>query len=294
MKINKEKKNKKCRGNGRIPKGSCSSQSCQRPDEDALALSDELDVDVASEFPGLKVEDSNVQTREEEEVVEYEPETFGKAADPVRSYLNEMKSFPLLSREGEVEIAKRIESGQQEVLSVVLNCPLAIKEVIDLGNALHAGKTTIKEVTNEIDNEETSIEVEKIQKKKVLNLINKIQRGEERIRILRGELRLRNKEVPKKRIQEKILKKRTKIFDSFKRINLREKQINRIVQNVETVGHSDGEGYNGDRKIREGGYETEGFRRDEQDRPDCQKEGRQNGVGMWPFFGSDQRGGEGD
>ena len=216
----------------RIPKKHYRSQFCQRPDEDALALSDEVDVDMASEFPGLKVGDSNVQTREEEEVVEYEPETFRKAADPIRSYLNEMKSFPLLSREGEVEIAKRIESGQQEVLSVVLNCPLAIKEVIDLGNALHAGKTTIKEVTNEIDNEETSIEEEKIQKKKVLNLINKIQRGEERIRILRGELRLRNKEVPKKRIQEKILKKRTKIFDSFKRINLREKQINRIVQTL--------------------------------------------------------------
>jgi len=131
-----------------------------------------------------------------------------------------------------MEIAKRIESGQQEVLSVVFSCPVAIKEVINLGNDLHAGKTTIKEVTHGTDDEETSVEREQIQKKKVLNLIDKIQRGEERIRILRGELRLRNKKIPKKRIQETILKKRTKIFDSFKRINLRGKQINGIVQTL--------------------------------------------------------------
>jgi len=232
VKINKRKKNNKREGRGRIPKGFCSSESCQRRDEDALILSNELDVDMASEFPGLKVGDGNVQAREEEEVVEYEPETFGKAADPVRIYLKEIGSFPLLTREGEVEIAKRIESGQREVLSVVFNCPIAIKEVINLGNALHAGKTTIKEVTNEIDDQETSVEAEQIRKKKILNLISKIQRGEERIRILRRELGIRNKEIRKKRIQERILKKRTKIFDAFRRIDLRKTQINEVVQKL--------------------------------------------------------------
>ena len=131
-----------------------------------------------------------------------------------------------------MEIAKRIESGKRDVLSVVLNCPIAVREVISLGGALRAGKTEIKEVTNEIDDEETNVEEEQIQKKKVLNLINKIQRGEERIRILQGGLRSRNKEVLKKKIQEQIWKKQTKIFDTFKRINLREKQINRIVQKL--------------------------------------------------------------
>jgi len=212
----------------RVPKTSYRSERS----EDALILSDELDIHVASEFPGLNVENENVLVREEEEVVEHELGTFGKAADPVYIYLKEMGSLSLLTREGEVQIAKRIESGHREVLSIVLNCPAAIKEVVNLGNALRAGKTTIKEVTNEIDDEETSVEEEQIQKKKVLNLIKKIQRGEERIRFLRGELRLRNKEVPKKRIHEKILKKRTKIFDAFKRINLGEKQINRIVQKL--------------------------------------------------------------
>ena len=216
----------------RVSTRSNGSESRQERDDDALILSDELDIDLVSEFPGLKVENENVPVREEDEVAEYKLEPFGKVADPVYIYLKEMGSFSLLTREGEVEIAKRIENGQLEVLSVVFDCPIAIKEVINLGNALHAGKTTIQEVTNEIDDEETSGEEEQIQKKRVLNLIKKIQRGEERIRFLRGELRLGTKEVLKKRIHEKILKKRTKIFDAFKRINLGEKQINRIVQEL--------------------------------------------------------------
>ena len=232
MEGNRKKRNKEKRLKERVPKRSYRSESRQGRDEDALILSDELDVDVASEFPGLKVGDENVQAREEEGVVEHELETLVRVADPVGIYLKEMGSFPLLTREGEVEIAKRIKRGEQEVLSVVINCPVAIREVINLGIALRAGRVEIREVTNEIDDDGATVEEERVQKKRVLSLINKLQRGEERIRILRGELRLKNKEVPKKRIQEKILKKRTKIFDAFKRINLREKQINRILQKL--------------------------------------------------------------
>ena len=120
MERNRRNRNKKTSLRERVPKGSYRSSSRQGRDEDALVLSDELDVDVASEFPGLKVENENVQTREEEEVVEHEPETFGRAKDPVLIYLKEMGSLPLLTREGEVEIAKRIEREQWDVLSVVL------------------------------------------------------------------------------------------------------------------------------------------------------------------------------
>ena len=212
----------------RVPKRS------YRPEqsEDALIISDELGLDVASEFPGLKVGDENVLVREEEEVVEYRLEPFRKAADPVGIYLKEMGSFPLLTREGEVEIAKRIESGQQEVLSVVINCPIAVREVSSLGGALRAGKTGIKEVTNEIDDEETNVEEEQIQKKRVLNLTNKIRKKEASIRLLQGKLRCRKKGPSEKKIQEQIRKKKAKIFDAFKQLNLREKQISQIVQKL--------------------------------------------------------------
>jgi len=228
VKRNRKNRNKEKSLKERVPKRFYRSE--QR--DNALILSDELDLDLVSEFPGLKVEDGNVQAREEDEVVEYKPETFGKAADPVRIYLKEMGSFPLLTREGEVEIAKRIETGQREVLSVVLNCPIAIKGVINLGNTLHDGKTTIKEVTHEIDDEEMSVKEEQFQKKRVLNLINNIRKKEVSIRLLQGKLRCRKKGSSKKKIQEQIWKKKAKIFDAFKQLNLKEKQISRIVQKL--------------------------------------------------------------
>ena len=117
---------------------------------------DEMDIDVVDDLQGLKVEEEKILEKEEEEGDEFEVETFGKATDPVRMYLREMGSVSLLTREGEVEIAKRIESGKKEVLSIVLNCPMAVKEVIHLGKAINAGKVEIREVTNEIDEEETS------------------------------------------------------------------------------------------------------------------------------------------
>jgi RNA polymerase primary sigma factor len=229
---NRRNRNKEKSLKERVPKRSYRSESRQGRDEDALVLSDELDVDVASEFPGLKVGDENVQAREEEEIVASELETFGKAADPVGIYLKELGSFPLLTREGEVEIAKRIESGQQAVLSVVMNCPIAVREVIRLGGALRAGKTEIKEVTNEIDDEETNGEEKQIQKKRVLNLINRIWKKEASIRPLQKKLWCRKKGLSKKKIQGQIWKRKAKIFDAFIQLNLREKQIGRIVQKL--------------------------------------------------------------
>jgi RNA polymerase primary sigma factor len=212
---------------GRVLKGSYGFEQI----EDTLLTSNEMDIDLASEFPGLKVEDVNGPEREED-TIEYEPETFERTIGPVQVYLREMGSFPLLTREGEVEIAKRIESGQQEVLSVVFNCPIAIKEVISLGGALRAGRIRIRDVTNEVDDEETSTEEEAIQNKRALSLINKIRKGEKNIQILHEKWRSRKKESAKRKIQKQILKKKGEIFDAFKRINLRGKQINTIVQKL--------------------------------------------------------------
>ena len=215
-----------------VPKRSYIPKSLQGGEEDALILSNELDVDIINEFAGLRIENENVISNEEEEIVESEPEPFEKTMAPVRIYLKEMGSFPLLTREGEVDIAMRIESGQQEVLRVVLNCPIAIHEIITLGDSLREGRIKIKEVTREIDGDETSTEEERIQKKKVLNLINKIQKREACIRLLQKKMGYRKKDSSKKKIRNQILKKQDEIFSAFKRINLKENQINKIVQKL--------------------------------------------------------------
>jgi len=203
------------------------------PNEDPILLSDELDIDLFVELPGTDTENENAQTAEEEEAVEVGYVGLpGKVIDPVRIYLKEMGSFPLLTREGEVEVAKRIESGQQEALSVVLSSPIAIKEIINFGRALRTGETKISEVTNEIDDEETNIKVERLQKLRVLHLIDKIRKGGNKIQLLQKKLRGLKRKSSKKKIEAEIIKKQAGILDAFKRINLRGEQIIKIIQRL--------------------------------------------------------------
>ena len=85
---------------------------------------------------------------EEGEDVELDltPGTLEKTNDPVRMYLREMGTVPLLTREGEVEIAKRIERGQLRVLKAISRSPIVIREVVALGDDLKRGVRNIKEV----------------------------------------------------------------------------------------------------------------------------------------------------
>jgi RNA polymerase primary sigma factor len=212
----------------------CISGPRQDRDNDAIILSGELDINMGSEVTELKAEGENVLPGEAEEDpdFEYQLKPFGAMEDPVRVYLQELRSFSLLTREGEVEIAKRIERGRQEVLSVLLRCPIAVREVIDIGKALRAGKIEFGEVIHETSDGETKGEIEQSQKKRVFNSIDRIQRGEECIRRLRRGLGLNPNETLKKEIQKKIGKKQVEILNAFKRIDLREKRIYGIIQNL--------------------------------------------------------------
>ncbi|MBM4307181.1 MAG: RNA polymerase sigma factor RpoD [Deltaproteobacteria bacterium] len=198
--------------------------------DDVLMMLDEMDLDVAEDLQALKAESEKTPEKEEEEEDELGLGGMGRASDPVRMYLREMGSVSLLTREGEVEIAKRIESGKREVLSIVLTCPMAVKEILNLGAAIKAGKIDIHEVTNEIDEEETSVEEEQIQKKRILDLLERVQHNQEGVRRI-----LKKKGISKKQIQTQIRKKKEELFEFLKQMNLRDIQINRIVQKMKQM-----------------------------------------------------------
>ncbi len=86
------------------------------------------------------------------------PGTLEKTNDPVRMYLREMGTVPLLTREGEVEIAKRIERGQLRVMKAISRSPIVIREIIGLGEDLRRGVRNIKEVVT-FDEEELTEEI---------------------------------------------------------------------------------------------------------------------------------------
>ena len=85
---------------------------------------------------------------------EEEEDNYAKTNDPVRMYLRKMGSVSLLTREGEVEIAKRMEEGERRVLQVVLNSSVAIEETLDLGDKLRQQKIRVNEVVKDADEED--------------------------------------------------------------------------------------------------------------------------------------------
>jgi RNA polymerase primary sigma factor len=108
---------------------------------------------------GPKPGDLESESEEGEDVeLDLTPGTLEKTNDPVRMYLREMGTVPLLTREGEVEIAKRIERGQLRVMKAISRSPIVIREVVGLGEDLKRGVRNVKEVVI-FDEEEITEEV---------------------------------------------------------------------------------------------------------------------------------------
>ena len=108
-------------------------------------------------FPEMEFEEDD-EEEGEEEALDLTPGAIGKTDDPVRMYLREMGTVSLLSREGEVEIAKRIEEGQREIARVIYNMPVALQELISLGDKLEREKVTISEVVHTYEEELEELE----------------------------------------------------------------------------------------------------------------------------------------
>ena len=134
--------------------------------------------------------------------------------DPVRLYLREMGTISLLTRKGEVEIAKRIEAGQNEVLSAVANCGIAIREFVSMVNNVKTGKIQIFDIIKTTEPEEGK---ETLEKKEIKNLSKRVkdlkvecQKLEKlRLKLVGGKLseKMRTKIADRSAIQQKTVEK---------------------------------------------------------------------------------------
>ena len=118
-------------------------------------------------------DDTPVASVSEDGELDLTPGTLEKTNDPVRMYLREMGTVPLLTREGEVAIAKRIERGQLLVLKTITRAPLILKELLQVGEDLRNGSRSIKEIV-QFDDEELTEEKIEAKTKETLKQIDKI------------------------------------------------------------------------------------------------------------------------
>jgi len=133
--------------------------SSEEESSDLMLMFQELDIVVVDDDSRKELEKSERKQNKAKELLETEPvhmdipETPSRVSDPVKMYLREMGAISLLSREGEVEIAKRIEEGEKEVLSKLLQCNVGIEYIIDLGEKLKEGKVKLRDVINDLEDD---------------------------------------------------------------------------------------------------------------------------------------------
>jgi RNA polymerase primary sigma factor len=125
--------------------------------------------------------DKDFELEEGEDVeLDLTPGTLEKTNDPVRMYLREMGTVPLLTREGEVEIAKRIERGQLRVLKAISRSPIVIREIVALGEDLKRGVRNVKEVVI-FDEEELTEDVVQARVKATVARIDALVKHQKKI-----------------------------------------------------------------------------------------------------------------
>jgi RNA polymerase primary sigma factor len=204
--------------------------------DDVMSMFGEMDIEIVDSAQKVKIPKVKLELEDEEEMegeqeeVEFEPGTLGRTSDPVRMYLREMGSVSLLTREGEVEIAKRIEEGEKEVASVILNTPITVKEVVSLGERLRKSQISAAEISKEVEEEELEEGEEDVQKTRLLAVIdirmeelNNLLEAESLTAAARGKLVKEQQEL------------KAKMAELLKSLRLKDRHIEKIAQRLKEL-----------------------------------------------------------
>jgi RNA polymerase primary sigma factor len=210
--------------------------------DDVMSMFGDMDIEIVDSAQKVKIPKIKMDLEEDEEhegeqeEVEFEPGTLGRTSDPVRMYLREMGSVSLLTREGEVEIAKRIEVGERDVASVILNTPITVKEVVSLGERLRKLQIGAIEISKDVEEEVLEEGEEDLQAMKVLAIIDEIKEYDGRMEEI--QLALEPATVPAKerdRLQEEHTDLKAKMADLLKSLRLKDRHIEKIAQRLKEL-----------------------------------------------------------
>lgn len=219
--------------------------------DDVLTMFDDMDIEIVDSeeegkllkqkttTPGKPAEKTKEKLKQQEESEEATPAeleaAYGRTTDPVRLYLRKMGQVALLTREGEVEIAKRIEMGQDEMFNILLASPVGIKSVLDIGEQLTRHKIRITEIVKDFDDLEALEEFNEGEKRDgLLKLISRVRtlnrlcgNADKKLSSARLSAKARqNLETKKKEYHHQML-------GCFKEMNLSTRTINKIISSLE-------------------------------------------------------------
>ena len=186
------------------------------------------------EEAGEDTEDSEAEDNEKE--IDLTPGALSRTDDPVRLYLKEMGSVALLSREGEIEIAKRIEEGKRDIAFVIYGMPMTIEFILALRDQLKNGKIDVREIVP-IQETEEDFEEEEVERDyeelrlKTLEGLNTVRKVSTSLKGLYEKSRQAGKDPAKlKKIKKQIDAIREQVVDKMEAVNLHGVLKDRMVQ----------------------------------------------------------------
>jgi RNA polymerase primary sigma factor len=209
--------------------------------DDMMMIFDEMDIEIVDSSQKAKVlkekiEKDSERVEEEEDDLRLDEDSGGRVTDPVKMYLREMGMVCLLTREGEVQIAKRIEQGEQEVIDAIIATPLGVREILDLRQKIAQDKLRVRDVLKNLDedlDEYSSAEEEDKEKEALIQLLDEVTRLYEET--LEAELLILSKspEGEKLKAIEEIIRVNTEIIAQLlKNLRLEKRQVDRIVSKL--------------------------------------------------------------
>jgi RNA polymerase primary sigma factor len=217
--------------------------------EDVLQKLDSSNIPVADSDESLLAQAAAVVPDDDEESMDEDVEldlsagALEKTNDPVRLYLREMGVVPLLTREGEVAIAKRIERGQLKTQKAIARSPIAVKELIRIGEDLEAGNANIREVVIFSEQAELTGEDDKAEEYRawtvegIQNIKKLFKQGLKEWEKLRAEQKLTRGKKSKKvmRLRRRVARLRLEIAQEIGRLNMTERARQRLINAIRSV-----------------------------------------------------------
>ena len=162
-------------------------------------------------------------------------DAYGRSNDPVRMYLRKMGSVALLTREREVEIAKRIEAGELKVLEATLDSPIAAQEILAVGEKLKAQKIRIKDVIRESEEDAEDFDEEEADRW-LLRLMDKVRKlDKKRLSLVAEQRTASGAKVDE--LRAAIQEVKQEMVDTLQEMRLSKKIVERIVGKIKRVYH---------------------------------------------------------
>jgi RNA polymerase primary sigma factor len=202
--------------------------------DDIMNMFGEMEIDIVDSAKKLKIPNGSAETlmedeeseESEQEEIEYLPGSLGKTNDPVRMYLREMGSIALLTREGEVEIAKRIEQGSFISREMILSTPVALREISILYEKVSKDKVKIKDILKGLNDEYSlSKKDEKDRRDIFISIVCRIKELDE---IVKNERKALTVSEDKERIKNSIAEYQEEMSRLILELDLDKKQIHKI------------------------------------------------------------------